>query len=161
MFLWKNEYVATITADFVEQIMPIMIPALVENEKHWNPTVHSLSMNINRMFEEMNLELYNKVMTEENARKAAKANQQNQITSTSNQNGNAANSEHHADATNNASDKSTSGGDTSTSNNTTTVTGIQDSNNLWEQFEKQAQDKANLLGLPASLTTPSIPQQVS
>eukprot|EP01083_Nonionella_stella_P069703 186003_1 len=62
LFLWNNEYIASLTSEHARIVLPILYPSLHENTKnHWNPTVLSLTCNITKMFMEMNSDLYEKV----------------------------------------------------------------------------------------------------
>ncbi|ETO12920.1 PP2A-widerborst subunit, partial [Reticulomyxa filosa] len=59
LFLWNNDVIATFTSDHRDQILPIIFPALQQNyANHWNTTVSSLTLNIIRIFKEMDKELY-------------------------------------------------------------------------------------------------------
>jgi len=65
LFLWNNDIIATFTSDHRTKILPIIYPALQKNySKHWNSTVSSLTLNIIRIFKEMDKELYEKVAKE-------------------------------------------------------------------------------------------------
>merc|ERR1712113_1231143 len=62
LFLWNNDIIATFTSDHRTKILPIIYPALQKNySKHWNSTVSSLTLNIIRIFKEMDKELYEEV----------------------------------------------------------------------------------------------------
>jgi len=62
LFLWNNDIIATFTSDHRKRILPIIYPALQKNySKHWNSTVSSLTLNIIRIFKEMDKELYEEV----------------------------------------------------------------------------------------------------
>eukprot|EP01083_Nonionella_stella_P192214 710724_1 len=62
LFLWNNDIIATFTSDHRKKILPIIYPALQKNySKHWNTTVSSLTLNIIRIFKEMDKELYDEV----------------------------------------------------------------------------------------------------
>lgn len=62
LFLWNNDIIATFTSDHRKKILPIIYPALQKNySKHWNSTVSSLTLNIIRIFKEMDKELYEEV----------------------------------------------------------------------------------------------------
>merc|ERR1711997_1311124 len=62
LFLWNNDIIATFSCDHRKKILPIMYPALQKNySKHWNSTVSSLTLNIIRIFKEMDKELYEEV----------------------------------------------------------------------------------------------------
>ncbi|ETO25283.1 PP2A-widerborst subunit, partial [Reticulomyxa filosa] len=59
LFLWNNDVIATFTSDHRDQILPIIFPALQHNfTNHWNPTVTNLTLNIIRIFKEMDKDLY-------------------------------------------------------------------------------------------------------
>jgi len=62
LFLWNNDIIATFTSDHRATILPIIYPALQKNySKHWNSTVSSLTLNIIRIFKEMDKDLYDQV----------------------------------------------------------------------------------------------------
>jgi len=62
LFLWNNDIIATFTSDNRQKILPIIYPALQKNyAKHWNSTVSSLTLNIIRIFKEMDKDLYEKI----------------------------------------------------------------------------------------------------
>jgi len=62
LFLWNNDIIATFTSDHRKICLPILYPALQKNySKHWNSTVSSLTLNIIRIFKEMDKELYEEV----------------------------------------------------------------------------------------------------
>jgi len=56
LFLWNKDVVATITADYRDSILPILLPAITL--PHWNAQVNELNGNIVRMFKEMDAELW-------------------------------------------------------------------------------------------------------
>lgn len=59
LFLWNNEYVVNLVAQHRHQLLPIVLPALEENTaSHWNPAVHGLTMNVRKMFQELDEQLY-------------------------------------------------------------------------------------------------------
>ena len=61
LFLWNNDIIATFTSDHREKILPIIYPALKKDPKHWNTTVNSLTLNVIRIFKEMDINLFEKV----------------------------------------------------------------------------------------------------
>ncbi|ETO03706.1 PP2A-widerborst subunit, partial [Reticulomyxa filosa] len=62
LFLWNNDIIATFTSDHRDRILPIIFPALQHNySKHWNTTVSTLTLNIIRIFKEMDKELYEEI----------------------------------------------------------------------------------------------------
>ncbi|KAK9795235.1 hypothetical protein WJX73_009506 [Symbiochloris irregularis] len=59
LFLWNNEYIVSLVAQHRQQILPRVFPALEANARsHWNPAVHGLTCNVRKMFQEMDLQLY-------------------------------------------------------------------------------------------------------
>ncbi|KAG1665789.1 hypothetical protein FOA52_002885 [Chlamydomonas sp. UWO 241] len=59
LFLWNNEYIVNLVAQHRHALLPIVLPALEENSaSHWNPAVHGLTMNVRKMFQELDEHLY-------------------------------------------------------------------------------------------------------
>ncbi|KAB5553289.1 hypothetical protein DKX38_010600 [Salix brachista] len=59
LFLWNNDQIVNLIAHNRLVILPIIFPALEKNaHNHWNPGVLNLSLNIRRMFSEMDDALY-------------------------------------------------------------------------------------------------------
>ncbi|GFH18742.1 serine/threonine protein phosphatase 2A regulatory subunit [Haematococcus lacustris] len=59
LFLWNNEYIVNLVAQHRHQLLPIVLPALEENtSSHWNPAVHGLTINVRKMFQELDEQLY-------------------------------------------------------------------------------------------------------
>ena len=52
LFLWNNEYIAQLTCDYRQRVLPLIYPALKRNQSHWNETVRNLTANILKLFEE-------------------------------------------------------------------------------------------------------------
>lgn len=62
LFLWNNDNVASFTNTHRHDILPLLYPALAQNSKHhWNPTVHSLTYNVIRMFMDLDSKLFEEV----------------------------------------------------------------------------------------------------
>ncbi|KAG1665482.1 hypothetical protein FOA52_007614 [Chlamydomonas sp. UWO 241] len=62
LFLWNNEYIVNLVAQQRHALLPIVLPALEENTaNHWNPAVHGLTMNVRKMFQELDEQLYDEV----------------------------------------------------------------------------------------------------
>jgi len=58
LFLWHNEYVSSLIADHRDVVLPIIFPILHNNSQHhWNPSVHSLTINVLKIFMEMDAAL--------------------------------------------------------------------------------------------------------
>lgn len=61
LFLWNNEYIVNLVAQHRHQLLPIVLPALEENtNSHWNPAVHGLTVNVRKMFQDLDEQLYDK-----------------------------------------------------------------------------------------------------
>ncbi|KZV26183.1 serine/threonine protein phosphatase 2A 57 kDa regulatory subunit B' beta isoform [Dorcoceras hygrometricum] len=59
LFLWNNEHIVGLIAQNRSNVLPIVIGALEKNiQSHWNPAVHGLTVNIRKMFVEMDSELF-------------------------------------------------------------------------------------------------------
>lgn len=51
-----------LVAQHRNQLLPIVLPALEDNSSsHWNPAVHGLTMNVRKMFQELDEQLYEDV----------------------------------------------------------------------------------------------------
>ncbi len=54
LFLWNNEYIVSLIAQHRHTLLPIVYPALMANiEAHWNAAVHGLTLNVRKVFQEM------------------------------------------------------------------------------------------------------------
>eukprot|EP00201_Polytomella_parva_P000762 CAMPEP_0175082930 /NCGR_PEP_ID=MMETSP0052_2-20121109/27043_1 /TAXON_ID=51329 ORGANISM="Polytomella parva, Strain SAG 63-3" /NCGR_SAMPLE_ID=MMETSP0052_2 /ASSEMBLY_ACC=CAM_ASM_000194 /LENGTH=497 /DNA_ID=CAMNT_0016354209 /DNA_START=75 /DNA_END=1568 /DNA_ORIENTATION=+ len=59
LFLWNNEYFMNLVAQERHSLLPIFVPALEENAaNHWNPTVHGLTCNVRKLFQELDEPLF-------------------------------------------------------------------------------------------------------
>lgn len=59
LFLWNNEHIVSLIAQNRTVVLPIIFEALERNvESHWNQAVHGLTVNVQKMFIEMDLELF-------------------------------------------------------------------------------------------------------
>jgi len=59
LFLWNNEHVVSLIAQNRNVILPIIFEALEKNiQSHWNQAVHGLTVNVRKMFLEMDVELF-------------------------------------------------------------------------------------------------------
>jgi len=64
LFFWNNDLIGTLTADHKTRVFPLIIRELHGIErKHWNTTVHSLALNVTKMLNEMDPELYARCLT--------------------------------------------------------------------------------------------------
>ena len=59
LFLWNNDYIVQLVAQNRGPVLVCVLPALERNARgHWNATVHTLSVNVRKMFQEMDAPLY-------------------------------------------------------------------------------------------------------
>lgn len=59
LFLWNNEYIVELVSRHRALVLPLVVGSLEHNAKHhWNPAVHNLSLNVRKMFQEMDATLY-------------------------------------------------------------------------------------------------------
>ncbi|XP_057983656.1 serine/threonine protein phosphatase 2A 57 kDa regulatory subunit B' beta isoform-like [Malania oleifera] len=59
LFLWNNEHIVSLIAQNRGVILPIIFEALEKNiQSHWNQAVHGLTVNVRKMFLEMDIELF-------------------------------------------------------------------------------------------------------
>lgn len=59
LFLWNNEHIVSLIAQNRTVILPIIFEAFERNiESHWNQAVHGLTVNVRKMFIEMDGELF-------------------------------------------------------------------------------------------------------
>ncbi|KAM7531696.1 hypothetical protein LguiB_035106 [Lonicera macranthoides] len=65
LFLWNNEHIVGLIAQNRQVILPIIYQALDKNIKsHWNQAVHGLTVNVRKMFLEMDVELFEECQRE-------------------------------------------------------------------------------------------------
>ena len=59
LFLWNNEHIVSLIAQNRGMILHIIFEALEKNiQSHWNQAVHGLTVNVRKMFLEMDVELF-------------------------------------------------------------------------------------------------------
>eukprot|EP00898_Chlorokybus_atmophyticus_P003755 jgi/Chlat1/4380/Chrsp29S04525 len=59
LFLWNNDYIVSLLAQNRHVILPIIFPALERNARsHWNAAVHGLTLNVRKMFQEVDSQLF-------------------------------------------------------------------------------------------------------
>ena len=59
LFLWNNEHIVSLIAQNRTVVLPIIFEALEKNiQSHWNQAVHGLTINIRKMFLDMDTELF-------------------------------------------------------------------------------------------------------
>eukprot|EP00252_Welwitschia_mirabilis_P003528 TRINITY_DN1358_c0_g3_i1.p1 TRINITY_DN1358_c0_g3~~TRINITY_DN1358_c0_g3_i1.p1 ORF type:complete len:538 (-),score=77.74 TRINITY_DN1358_c0_g3_i1:276-1889(-) len=61
LFLWNNDHIVSLIAQNRTVILPLIFEALEKNAQgHWNQAVHGLTLNVRKMFIEMDVELFQK-----------------------------------------------------------------------------------------------------
>ncbi|KAF5953485.1 hypothetical protein HYC85_006341 [Camellia sinensis] len=59
LFLWNNDHIVNLIAQNRSVILPIIFEALEKNvQSHWNQAVNGLTMNVRKMFLDMDVELF-------------------------------------------------------------------------------------------------------
>lgn len=59
LFLWNNDHIVSLIAQNRTVILPLIFEALEKNtQSHWNQTVHGLTLNVRKMFMEMDSDLF-------------------------------------------------------------------------------------------------------
>ncbi|KAK8516693.1 hypothetical protein V6N13_080791 [Hibiscus sabdariffa] len=59
LFLWNNDHIENLIIQNRKVILPIIIPALEKNARnHWNQAVHSLTLNVRKIFYDLDPELF-------------------------------------------------------------------------------------------------------
>lgn len=54
LFMWQNEYISSLIAANRDVILPLLYPVLhVNSQHHWNPTVNNLTVNVLKIFMDM------------------------------------------------------------------------------------------------------------
>lgn len=59
LFLWNNEHIENLIKQNRKVILPLIFPALEKNTKnHWNQAVQSLTLNVRKIFSDLDPELF-------------------------------------------------------------------------------------------------------
>lgn len=59
LFLWNNDYIVSLVGQNRQVILPLIFGALERNARnHWNAAVHGLTVNVRKLFMEMDQPLY-------------------------------------------------------------------------------------------------------
>ncbi|XP_010458797.1 PREDICTED: serine/threonine protein phosphatase 2A 57 kDa regulatory subunit B' theta isoform-like [Camelina sativa] len=59
LFLWNNDHIENLIMQNRKVILPIIFPALERNtQKHWNQAVHSLTLNVQKIFNDVDADLF-------------------------------------------------------------------------------------------------------
>nr|GMC97333.1 serine/threonine protein phosphatase 2A 57 kDa regulatory subunit B' theta isoform-like [Ipomoea batatas] len=64
LFLWNNDHIENLIKQNRKVILPVIYPALEKNSRtHWNPAVQSLTLNVCKLFSDIDPELFEECMT--------------------------------------------------------------------------------------------------
>ena len=59
LFLWNNDHIVSLVAQNRHVVLPLIFSALERNTRsHWNQAVHGLTLNVRKMFLEMDQDLF-------------------------------------------------------------------------------------------------------
>lgn len=59
LFLWNNDHIVSLVAQNRQVVLPLIFTALERNTRsHWNAAVHGLTLNVRKMFLEMDQDLF-------------------------------------------------------------------------------------------------------
>jgi len=64
LLFWQNDYLSRLFAQYQEQMLPALYPALLEAREHWNSQVVDLSDNVLTIFSRLDMEGFEKVAEE-------------------------------------------------------------------------------------------------
>ncbi|XAR69659.1 hypothetical protein NMG60_11001346 [Bertholletia excelsa] len=71
LFMWNNDHIVNLITQNRSVILPIIFEALENNiQSHWNPAVHGLTVNVRKMFMEMDIELFKECQRQYTAKQA-------------------------------------------------------------------------------------------
>lgn len=82
LFLWNNEHIVGLIAQNRNVILPIIFDALQKNiDNHWNQAIHGLTVNVRKMFMEMDADLFDECQRQysEKAARATELEQQREL----------------------------------------------------------------------------------
>lgn len=82
LFLWNNEHIVGLIAQNRNVIFPIIFDALQKNiDNHWNQAIHGLTVNVRKMFMEMDADLFDECHRQysEKAARATELEQQREL----------------------------------------------------------------------------------
>lgn len=81
--MWNNEHIVSLIAQNRSVILPLIFEALERNiQSHWNQAVHGLTLNVRKMFLEMDTELFDECQREfaEKEARAKEVEEQRELT---------------------------------------------------------------------------------
>lgn len=65
LFLWNNDHIVRLMSEYRQVVLPVIFEALEKNVRsHWNQAIHGLTTNVQRMFHEMDPELFEECQKE-------------------------------------------------------------------------------------------------
>lgn len=65
LFLWNNDHIVSLMSQYRQVVLPVIFEALEKNVRsHWNQAIHGLTTNVQRMFHEMDPELFEECQKE-------------------------------------------------------------------------------------------------
>ncbi|XP_076940494.1 serine/threonine protein phosphatase 2A 57 kDa regulatory subunit B' theta isoform-like [Bidens hawaiensis] len=63
LFFWNNDHIGSLIRQNRKVILPLIFPALERNGRHhWNPAVHSLTLNVRKIFFDLDPDLFNECL---------------------------------------------------------------------------------------------------
>ncbi|XP_050206042.1 serine/threonine protein phosphatase 2A 57 kDa regulatory subunit B' theta isoform-like [Mercurialis annua] len=63
LFLWNNDHIESLIVQNRKVILPIIFPSLEKNARnHWNQAVRSLTLNVRKIFDDLDAELFNECL---------------------------------------------------------------------------------------------------
>ncbi|KAJ0895944.1 putative protein phosphatase 2A, regulatory B subunit, B56, armadillo-like helical [Helianthus annuus] len=63
LFFWNNDHIESLIRQNRKVILPIIFPALERNGRyHWNQAVHSLTLNVRKIFFDLDADLFNECL---------------------------------------------------------------------------------------------------
>lgn len=58
LYLWNNDHIENLIRQNRKVILPIIFPALENGRNHWNQVVQSLTLNVRKVFSDIDPELF-------------------------------------------------------------------------------------------------------
>ncbi|CAM6087523.1 unnamed protein product [Calypogeia fissa] len=83
LFLWNNDHIVSLVAQNRQVVLPLIFTALERNTRsHWNQAVHGLTLNVRKMFLEMDQDLFQECQRkfQEDEAKAKEVEEKREIT---------------------------------------------------------------------------------
>jgi serine/threonine-protein phosphatase 2A regulatory subunit B' len=63
LYYWNNDMIVSMMTQYRRQILPILIPGIMENsKKHWHRTVQEMTFNAYKFFNDMDPKLFDEVL---------------------------------------------------------------------------------------------------